>query len=220
MARRILALAGWLIVGSLALGMLAGSPATAAPEGAPSAQAADGASADGEKPEKAGVVPSAAQAIVPIVATILVFGVVVLFLHQMVWPKILSGLDERARKIREEIEAAEASRAQAKDALEMYEQNLAEAQAETKRMFEQTKAQQAQMAAELRAKADAEVSAMKERALKDIEAAKRAAVSQMYEDAAELASSMASKILRREVSTDDQRALMEESLRELQGSSN
>ena len=164
--------------------------------------------------------PSVAQAWAPVVATLFVFTIVMVFLHLAVWPKIMKGLDERADKIKEEIESAEAARQQAKDALEMYEQNLAEAQAEAKKMLEQTKAQQTQLAAELRSKADAEVAALKDKALKDIETAKKAAVVEIYQDASQLAASMAGKILRREISPGDQKDLVEESIREFQASSN
>ena len=83
-----------------------------------------------------------------------VFAVVFVILAKAVWPKILGGLKDRENKIREEIEGAELARQQAKDALEQYQQSLAQARAEAQKMIETTKAQQATLAAELRAKAD------------------------------------------------------------------
>ncbi|NBW89583.1 MAG: hypothetical protein EBR51_06680 [Gammaproteobacteria bacterium] len=54
-----------------------------------------------------------------------------------------------ATQIREEIESAEMARKQAKDALEQYQQSLAQARAEAQKMLETTKAQQTALAAEL-----------------------------------------------------------------------
>ncbi|MFG0326758.1 MAG: F0F1 ATP synthase subunit B [Phycisphaerales bacterium JB037] len=165
-------------------------------------------------------IPSGAQAMAPAIAALVVFAVVFTVLATAVWPKILKGLNERADKIREEIASAEAARKQAKDALDEYEANLAEARAEAKSMLEQTKADQAKLAQELKAKAEAEAAQLRERAMRDIESAKRSAINELYADAANLATLVAGKILAREISADDQTKLVEESLAELQGSRN
>ncbi|HYE63498.1 MAG TPA: F0F1 ATP synthase subunit B [Phycisphaerales bacterium] len=167
---------------------------------------------------KAGVVPKLQEGIVPMLVAIGVFIVVLAIASKLVWPKILGGLRDRENKIREEIEAAEMARTQAKDALEQYQQSLAQARAEAQKMIETTKAQQATLAAELRAKADAELSAMRDRAMRDIEAAKRAAVSEIYNLGTTVAIDAASKILRRNVNSNDTQRLVEESLQQLQTS--
>jgi len=154
------------------------------------------------------------------VTTLVVFGLVFAVLATAVWPKILKGLKDREHKIREVIESAEMARQQAKDALEQYQQSLAQARAEAAKMLETTRAQQAQLAAELKAKADTELAQLRERAMKDIDAAKRAAVSEIYNESGRLAATMAAKILRRAVNADDTQKLIDESIRELQASRN
>ncbi|MBU6414488.1 MAG: F0F1 ATP synthase subunit B [Planctomycetes bacterium] len=166
--------------------------------------------------EKAGVVPTVQQGIVPMLVGIAVFLVVLAVLSLKVWPTILKGLKDREDKIRTEIESAEFARQQAKDALEQYNKSLAEARAEAQKMLDQTRAQQVALAAELKAKADAELTTLREKAMKDIAAAKQAAVSEIYAEAANLASTVAGKILRREINAADQRRLVEESLTQLQ----
>jgi F-type H+-transporting ATPase subunit b len=165
--------------------------------------------------EKAGVVPTVEQGIVPMLVGIIVFVVVLAVLSLKVWPAILKGLKDREEKIRNEIESAELARRQAKDALEQYNKSLAEARAEAQKLLDQTRAQQAALAAELKAKADAELSALREKAMKDITAAKQAAVSELYAEAANLASAVAGKILKREINPADQRRLVEESIAQL-----
>src|SRR5690606_1767563 len=143
--------------------------------------------------------------------------VVAAILGRFVWPKIDAGLNDRAAKIRDEIAAAELAQEQARDALEQYERNLAEARAEAQKMIEEARTRQTQIAAELKAKADVELGAMRERAMKDIDAARRAAINEIYAEAADLATRAAGKILQREISPQDQRRLVEESLSELSG---
>jgi F-type H+-transporting ATPase subunit b len=170
--------------------------------------------------EEVGVVPTVKQAAAPAIATVVVFSLVLFLLSTQVWPKISSGLAEREAKIRSEIKNAEDARRQAKEALEQYQQNLAEARAEANKMIEQARVQQQQLASELKAKADVELGAMREKAMRDIDAAKRAALAEIYTESATLATTIAGKILRREVNTGDQQRLVDESLAELRSSRN
>lgn len=165
--------------------------------------------------EEAGVIPTVKQGIAPLVTALVVFLIVLTVLGMKVWPKIVTGLAEREQKIRDEIAAAEAARKQAKDALAQYEQSLAEAKAEARQMLDATKAQQQELAARLRAEADAELSMLRDRARKDIETAKKAALNEIYADAANLATMVAARILEREVSARDHQNLVEQALSSL-----
>ena len=166
--------------------------------------------------EKVGPLPTLQQGLASGITALVVFGITAIILLRGIWPKINKALDEREKKIIDEIEAAEGARQQAKDALDQYEKSLAEAKAESQQMLEQTKADQQKMAAELRAKSETELRELKEKAQRDIESARRAAVSDIYAEATTLATAVAEKILRREVSTDDQQKLVEEAVAELQ----
>jgi F-type H+-transporting ATPase subunit b len=166
--------------------------------------------------EKAGVLPTIEQGIVPMVVTLVVFGIVLAILSAKVWPAISTGLADRENKIRNEIESAEMARKQAKDALEEYQKSLENARAESQKMLESTRAQQAAMAADLKAKADVELNAMRERAKRDIESAKRAAVAEIYNEASNLSTAIAEKILRRNLNEADQRQMVQESLAQMQ----
>ena len=197
-----------------AFALIAIAPATSVTPSVPEAAAAP--ESDGDY-EKVGVVPTPMQALMPAITALVVFGLVVLIGSIVVWPKITKGLDERNDKIRGEIAAAEAAREQAKSALEEYEKSLSQARAEAQEMLDETKAKQADLAAELRAKADRELASMRDKAMRDIEAARKAALSEIYAESVSLATTMAGKILQREVTADDRERLIEESLNELQG---
>ena len=179
------------------------------------APAALALAADDAGGEPAGVIPTIQQGLIPMITALVVFGIVFFILSTRVWPVITKGLKERENKILQEIEAAEEARRQAKDALESYERSLAEARSEAQKMLEQTRGQQQQFAAELKAKAEIELAQMRERAMRDIESAKKTALAEIYAEAASLATLIAAKILQREVSTDDQARLVEDSLAEL-----
>ncbi|MBK9189326.1 MAG: F0F1 ATP synthase subunit B [Phycisphaerales bacterium] len=166
--------------------------------------------------DEVGAIPTPMQGMMPAIVALVVFLLVFGVLSLKVWPTITKALDERAAKITEEIEAAEMARRQAKDALEQYQKSLEQARAEATKMLEATRAQQQQLAAELKTKADAELSQMRERAMRDIDQARRAAVSEIYADASNLATMMAGKILRRQMTQDDHAQLLDESLAQLQ----
>ncbi len=188
---------------------------------APETAHADGDHAAGDHAhEKGGVVPTVKQAIAPALATLIVFVIVLFVLSSQVWPKVAKGLADREAKIRAEIKNAEDARRQAKEALEQYQQNLAEARAEANKMIEQARAQQQALSNELKAKADVELGAMREKAMKDIDAAKRAALAEIYTESTALATTMAGKILRRELGASDNQRLVDESLAELGRSRN
>lgn len=165
-----------------------------------------------ESPE---VVRTFNEGVINAIMTLVVFGVAFFIMYTQVWPKIINGLEERSEKIRQEIAAAEDARQQAREALEQYEQSLAQARAEAQKMIDKAKADQTRVVQELKANAEAEVSKMKDRAMRDIEATRRAAVAEIYHEAAALSTAIASKLLAREVSGDDQDRLLEESLGEL-----
>lgn len=170
--------------------------------------------------ESVGPVPTVKQAMAPALATVIVFVIVLFILSTQVWPKITKGLADREAKIRAEIQNAEDARKQAKEALEQYQQNLAEARAEANKMIEQARLQQQTLANELKAKADAELGAMREKAMRDIDAAKRSALSEIYAESTALATTIAGKILRRELGVSDNQRLVDESLAELGKSRN
>lgn len=160
--------------------------------------------------------PSVAQGLATGITALVVFVLTAAFLGVVVWPKINSGLKDREDKIRNAIEEAEMAQEQAKAALEQYERNLAQARAEAQKMLDDAKTQQQAIAAELKAKSEVELGQLRDKARRDIEAARAQAVVEIHAHATALATAMASKILKREVSAGDQQHLINESLKELQ----
>ncbi|MBY0312088.1 MAG: F0F1 ATP synthase subunit B [Phycisphaerales bacterium] len=172
--------------------------------------------AGGEGHETVGAMPSMKQGLATGITALVVFIITAAFLSIVVWPKINSGLKDREDKIRNAIDEAEMAQEQAKAALEQYERNLAQARAEAQKMLDDAKTQQQVIAAELKAKSEIELGQLRDKARRDIEAAKAQAVVEIHAHATALATAMAGKILKREVNAGDQQRLISESLQELQ----
>lgn len=149
------------------------------------------------------------------VTTIVVFMIFFAVAATMVWPKILKGLDDREQKIREEIESAEAARADAAESLARQEAVLAEARNDAKAMRDRTKADAEAHAAQLRAKAETELELLRSQAHREIEAAREAAIQDLSGHAAELATAVARRIIERELTASDQQDLVDNSLKEM-----
>lgn len=157
--------------------------------------------------------------ILPFITILVVFLITLWLLKSKVWPLILGALDEREQKMREEIQQAEESREQAKAVLAEYEKSLAEAREEANQMVVKAKQDAKKVADELRARNETELADLKDRATREIEAAKKAAITELHEESVVLAMQIARKILQREITADDQKRLVEESMQEFAGTS-
>lgn len=151
----------------------------------------------------------------PGVTALVVFAIAFAVLGTMVWPKITGALDDRERKIKDEIAAAEAARKQAELAKAEFEQSLAKARDDANQMIAKARADAKAVADDLRARNDVELTEMKTRATREIEVAKQSAIASLHAEATNLGVAIASKILQREVSPRDQQMLVEQSINEL-----
>ena len=147
--------------------------------------------------------------------TIVVFVIFLLLASKFVWPHILNGLDQRDQKLRDDLEAAEEARQQANAALLEYEEELKKARTEAGEMIATARQDAKAAAEELRSNNTRELAEMKHAATADINAAKKAAIGELHAEASTLAVAIASRILNREISSEDQQSLLSESLAEL-----
>jgi len=152
----------------------------------------------------------------PGVTALIVFLIAFGVLATQVWPKITRALDEREAKIRNEIKSAEEAREQAKAALAQYEKELASARDEASRMIQKAKAEAKAAGDDLRARNEAELTDLRARAQREIQSAKAAAIAELHAHAATIGADIASRILQRKITVEDQQRLVEESLSQLQ----
>jgi F-type H+-transporting ATPase subunit b len=152
----------------------------------------------------------------PTIWTLVIFLIMLAILYPMAWKPVLAGLKAREQRIRDDIANAERTRQQSEETLKKYDAQLANAQSQIREMLAKAQADGEKLATNIRMQAQREAEEAKERAQRDIEASKNAAIGEIYNQAAELATNVASKILRRNLNADDQRALVRESLDQLQ----
>lgn len=156
------------------------------------------------------------QGIITGTVTIVIFVILMAVLGKYAWGPIVAGLKAREDKIRKDIADAEATRARAEATLREYNQQLATAEQKVRDMLSKAATDAEQLAAQMRTRAQQEAEETRERAIKEIDAARDQALSEIYEQTADLATRVAEKILKRNLNADDQRGLIDQSLREMQ----
>ena len=158
--------------------------------------------------------PKALQ-IVTSVTTLLIFIGLLIILSKYAWGPIVSGLKHREDKIRKDIKDAEETRLRAEKTLKDYQAQLATAQKQVQALIGKATADAQALATSIRMNAQQEAEEAKERAQKEIETAKNQALAEIYDQAANLATNVAEKILRRNLNADDQRELVRSSIEQL-----
>jgi F-type H+-transporting ATPase subunit b len=153
--------------------------------------------------------------LLPAFSTVAVFLIAFGTFAFIVWPKITKALDARDEKILGEIRAAEAAQAKAKAAQSEFEKRLEEARAAADDMIRKARTEADRQADELRARSQRELEEMRLRATQELESAKRTALAEIHAVAATLATTVAGKILKREIQPSDQKRLVDESLSEM-----
>lgn len=196
--------------------LLAGAGRAAAAD--PPVESHGGASADAHVAvdERLVPIPPSKDTIMTSVWVIIIFVVMLAILYPTAWKNVLAGLKAREERIRKDIADADAARARAEVTLKEYNTQLASAEGRVRDMLAKAAADGEAIAAGIGARAQQEATATRERAMRDIDAARVNAVAQIHEQAAVLATTVAEKILRRSLNADDQRDLVAQSLDELQ----
>jgi F-type H+-transporting ATPase subunit b len=147
--------------------------------------------------------------------TLVLFVFLLIVLGKFVWPVIVQGLDERERKIRQDIEGAEAANHKAQQTLADYERKLAEAHAEARKLVEQARGDAEKVRQRLASETETEIARMRDRAKDEIRQARLQAVQELRAEASDLAVAVAEKILQRQITDADTQAMVDRSLREL-----
>ncbi len=147
---------------------------------------------------------------------IIIFVILLAILYPTAWKAVLAGLKAREQRIRGDLEAAEQERLKAQQTLKEYEGKLSAAQEQIRQMLAKAQADGEKIATNIRVHAQQEAEQVKERATREIEASRDQALSEIYRQAADISTSIAEKILRRNLNAQDQQDLVRSSLDQLQ----
>jgi F-type H+-transporting ATPase subunit b len=147
--------------------------------------------------------------------TIVTFLVFVALLTKFAWKPLLAALERREAMIAKAVDDAERARAELARVQQDAARVLAEARVEGEGIIARSRAAADRLGEELRQKASAEAAGLLKKAERDIQLETQRAIEQVRREAVELSVAIASKILHRNVSADDNRALIEDTIRQL-----
>src|SRR3954447_22003264 len=144
--------------------------------------------------------------------TLVVFGLTMLLLWKVAFPRIGEALDKRQRLIEDSIDAAERTRREADELLAEYRERLSDARGQAEDIV--ARARRTAEANENETLADARTKReeMMEQTRRDIEAETRRAIQQIRSEVADLTVLATEKVTRKSLDSADQKRLVEEAL--------
>ncbi len=149
--------------------------------------------------------------------TILTFLVLLFLLAKFAWKPLLEALDSRQQGIRKALDDAQ----QAKQELERLEQEstqiLRKARAEAEAIISQSRADAERLREEMREKAKAEADGIMRNAERQIQLETGRALQQIRSEAVDLSVMIASKIIQRNISKEDNERLIQDALKQVEG---
>ncbi len=165
---------------------------------------------DGEKPALLQFDPGAA------LWSIIVFVMLLVTLRLTAWKPILRALQDRENFIAKSIDDAKREREQAERLLADYRAQLDKAREEATTIVEEGRRDSEVVGRRVQDEARAEAAAMVERARREIRLATETAIHELYNQTANLAVEVAGGIIRKELSADDHRQLVTDSLKAME----
>lgn len=209
-ARKVLkSLLALLVLGLLCVPLVMASPAAPQGEHGEPAQAESGhvetEQAESESNLFAGDLGNS-------IWTLVIFLLAVFVLGKFAWGPLLSTLQEREGFIRDSLISAKKDRDEAEERLKEYTAKLEEARAEASGIVDEGRRDGEVVKTRIEADARDEAGTMIERAKREIEVAKSTAIRELYETSAKLATDVASRVIKREVSEADHERLIKDAI--------
>lgn len=147
--------------------------------------------------------------------TLVVFGISLLILSKLVFPRIRQALDDRRQAITDSIDAAARTREEAEKVLVEYRQRLTEARQQAEEIVQRARQQSEAHAREAHVEAEARREHLLEQTKRDIEAQTRRSIDQIRREVADLTVMATEKVTRRALTEEDQQRLVADALSEL-----
>ena len=151
--------------------------------------------------------------------TVAIFLLVIVVLGKFAWGPLLSLLKQREDFIHKALSDAKRDRDEADARLREHAARLQSAQTEAIAIIEEARRDSERLRQELRDRARTEAETMIKNAERQIEAQTTRAVQQLRQEAVDLSVTIASKILQRSISKEDNEKLIAEALRQIESAS-
>jgi F-type H+-transporting ATPase subunit b len=147
--------------------------------------------------------------------TLIAFLVLLALLGKFAFKPIAEALDRRGETIKKSIEEAEKQRTEAKELMEDYQKQIAEARNEAGKLIDEARVLGEKVRKEVVDKANTEASAVVQRAQEEIERQKEKGVQELKDTVANLSVQIASRVLEKEVNEATHRQLIDNLIRDL-----
>jgi F-type H+-transporting ATPase subunit b len=147
--------------------------------------------------------------------TLIVFLGLLAILSKFAWPQIAAALDERERKIADNIQAAAQKHEEAKKLLAEHEAKLAATAGEIRGLLDEARRDAEHTKASIVAEARKETENEKKRAVTEINRAKEAAIHDLAERTANVAIDLAKEVTRKDLTTERNNELIRDAMNKL-----
>jgi F-type H+-transporting ATPase subunit b len=136
-------------------------------------------------------------------------------LGKYAWGPMLEGLQNRERAIHGALEEAQKARAEAQRIRAQLQDEMNHAHEKVRDLLDAGRRDAARSTEEMIGKARTEIQGERERLRREIDLARDQALQELWSQTAHLATQISAKAIRRELTTDDHRRLVDEALAEL-----
>ena len=151
-----------------------------------------------------------------LIAGLVAFAIVFLFVWKWVWPSLTKTLEGRQSAITGQMEQAEAARVEAEKLLADYQAQLAEAKAEANRILDEARGQADQMKADIVAKAQAEADQIRAKAREEAQGELARALADARSHVGEISVELAQKIVGKSLDASAHQELINDFLADLE----
>lgn len=159
--------------------------------------------------EESGGISAILPNMMEFIPMLIAFIVLAIVLFKLGWPMFEGMLEKRENTIRESLEKSEAARIESEKVLEEYKRQLESAKAQSAQIVSDAKKAAEAVKVDIESKAQAEATAMIEKARLAIEAEKKAAVSELQSSVADVSIAVAARVVGQDLSDDEHRKIIE-----------
>jgi F-type H+-transporting ATPase subunit b len=137
------------------------------------------------------------------------FTILFIALYKLAWPGMKKGMEARTERIRADLDAADAAKADATHLLDDYKAQLADAKNESARIIEEARQTADGLKRDAEQRLQTELAELRARASADVEAAKAQAISDLRAEVATLAIGAAEVVIQKNLDRQTQVQLIE-----------
>ena len=151
-----------------------------------------------------------------VIWTWIAFTLVLIVLGKSTWKIIIKGLNARAEKIQDDLKEAEKIRETAKKSLAAYREQIDNAKNEANSIIENARVEAGRVRENIIKEAREEAEANKNKIMLEIDRAKEEVTNNMRKQTVDIAVVMAEKILKRNITKEDNQALIDEFIKNVE----